>query len=694
MGCGAGVPARDPPPDQECEVFTPAGPAPVPLQEQEPSPDAGDVADAVINIAGNGETNSLQQKSTDSFGEEQEREKVGRTLELFYDEPGHFAPAKALFELRTDELPKKVFITPTAIIDTDACGNQTVNEYTVLKDIGRGAYGKVSLVVSPSEDGTPKLFAMKTCKRNPGAPLTKEGMILLRMDHPHIVGLIEVIDDQDIHKLFLILEYLDGGSIMTLSDDGRTKQPELPEGEAAKFTLQIAWGLEELHSKNMVHRDIKPDNIFVKRDRSVVKIGDLGTALMFKDDNDTLKKTHGTLTFYSPEMCKESAYSGKAADVWAFGVTVYCFIYCEVPFNGSTAMEVFTHIQSADLKFHKRRSVSARLRMFLERMLTKTVLRRITLNEVMQHAWVTGGVGAREMEEVVVPYINEEDASEVPEPKDILFADDVYQVRMMISHLLRDILDLGRCKLETVTDGDEAISKCQYRRYKMVLLDVHMARVSGPEAAAAIREIERAHGWDPVPIVGLTADSCDEVSAQCLAQGMNRVLSKPVRISSMERLCRRYDIPVKRPTETNPDGKIALTSPVDAAKHAYAVAYANFVNEESLLSASARGPNVGKGSLREGEMPASSELSAEQDKAVQDEVAREFGLTRLPTEVRGAASDMLDRNSTRAICKAAKTSRVLAGHDDYTLSVAAIAGVVCVVLSCNAPETSNKDAVR
>lgn len=103
-----------------------------------------------------------------------------------------------------------------------------------------------------------------------------------------------------------------------------------------------------MHANDIVHRDIKPDNLLISKD-DVLKIVDFGVSEMFVKGNDRLKKSAGSPAFMAPELCvtRHGEVSGKAADIWSMGVTLYCLIYGKTPFMSSNIIELYEQIKEA-----------------------------------------------------------------------------------------------------------------------------------------------------------------------------------------------------------------------------------------------------------------------------------------------------------------------------------------------------------
>ena len=149
----------------------------------------------------------------------------------------------------------------------------------------------------------------------------------------------------------------------------------------------MAAGLHYLHANQIIHRDIKPHNIYVAEGLKV-KLGDFGLA---KDvsEADVHQKTVGTFHFLPPECCSPevSSYRGKPADVWGLGLTLYAMVFLQLPFWAEGVAPLFEMILTFQLEL-PRHAYSPAFADLLQRMLEKDPERRITASEILRHPWV------------------------------------------------------------------------------------------------------------------------------------------------------------------------------------------------------------------------------------------------------------------------------------------------------------------
>lgn len=218
------------------------------------------------------------------------------------------------------------------------------------------------------------------------------------LDHICLIRLHEVIDEADGDKLCMIIDYAKYGQIMDWDQDSLKfspcfkGKPQFSEKDIQKILRDCVRGLDYLHKRNIIHRDIKPQNIMLD-ENGIAKIGDFGSAIKFQDGNDTVQNTIGTYQFFSPECCDPEikTFSGKANDIWALGVTLFALIYNELPFWADTELGVLEEIHKTDLKLLDKRHISDGLKRILLRMLDKNLLTRATLDELKKDKWLNEG---------------------------------------------------------------------------------------------------------------------------------------------------------------------------------------------------------------------------------------------------------------------------------------------------------------
>jgi len=270
-----------------------------------------------------------------------------------------------------------------------------VNQYEIIKELGKGSFGKVKLV---KHTETGELFAMKVFNKN---VLRKKRMgmknllqdveweikVMRMLDHPNCMKLYEVLDSLEFHKLYLRVEYAPNGVSMKAEDNEMQECEPLSEEQARSYFQGLIAGLDHLHSKNIIHRDLKPENLLVAGDKTV-KIGDFGTSQVLEGDSDMINKSAGTPAFTAPEACAEGDFSGKAADVWAAGVTLYMFVHGKCPYMSANLVQIFQMIREDPVVISP--SLSPPCIDLLSRMLDKDFTTRITIAEVKSHPWTTG----------------------------------------------------------------------------------------------------------------------------------------------------------------------------------------------------------------------------------------------------------------------------------------------------------------
>eukprot|EP00742_Colponemidia_sp_Colp-10_P002254 GILJ01002408.1.p1 GENE.GILJ01002408.1~~GILJ01002408.1.p1 ORF type:complete len:443 (-),score=66.46 GILJ01002408.1:154-1440(-) len=307
---------------------------------------------------------------------------------------------------------REVKETKTLVKKKNEEGHAQINEYTLVKDLGEGAFGKVKLCVHKDTQVqyAVKIFKKSVLRRKREFKQTEHGMrivdamqdvmreiaIMKKLSHANIVGLHEVIDDDESDKLYMILDFVEGGQVMDWDSDilrylsklpEATAEQTLPEHTARTLFRDVVRGLEYLHRNGIVHRDLKPENLLVTAD-GAVKIADFGVAAVC-EEKEMLKKTEGTYHFVAPECCVGQEFSGRLADIWSLGVTLYVFVCGVLPFFAENLPALFDMIATQPVSIPEH--CSPELRHLLTKLLEKDPNNRYTLELIKNDEWVNGG---------------------------------------------------------------------------------------------------------------------------------------------------------------------------------------------------------------------------------------------------------------------------------------------------------------
>uniref|UniRef100_U3I632 Protein kinase domain-containing protein n=1 Tax=Anas platyrhynchos platyrhynchos TaxID=8840 RepID=U3I632_ANAPP len=223
--------------------------------------------------------------------------------------------------------------------------------------------------------------------KGPIEQVYQEIAILKKLDHPNVVKLVEVLDDPSEDHLSVLCLCSPVMEIPTLKP--------LSEDQARFYFQDLIKGIEYLHYQKIIHRDIKPSNLLVGEDGHV-KIADFGVSNEFKGADALLTNTVGTPAFMAPETLSETRkiFSGKALDVWAMGITLYCFVFGQVMVFGSAGFVLRLHawgwVPVSPLPSPlPRPEVTDFLKDLITRMLDKNPESRISVPEIKLHPWVT-----------------------------------------------------------------------------------------------------------------------------------------------------------------------------------------------------------------------------------------------------------------------------------------------------------------
>ncbi|CAG8440747.1 13597_t:CDS:10, partial [Ambispora gerdemannii] len=264
-------------------------------------------------------------------------------------------------------------------------------KYQIEHEIGSGSFSKVYLAINRETGNTHALKEMRVDRNIDSDTLNKlsqEVVIMKNLRHPYIISLVNSYRKPD--KLWLILEYLDGGDIASFIKKNEDQYHAIAYRTRCQlFARQICEALAYLHSKNIMHRDIQPKNIMITdRNQDKVKIIDFGLAKNYSDDaNDNISNI-GTPTYRAPELFNSSNYN-CAVDMWSFGAVLYHMLNGVPPFPGEFVSEIFHSIQHSEADYSKlEKNQQFRAVDFLKKLLVVNQDSRITAIQALDHDYL------------------------------------------------------------------------------------------------------------------------------------------------------------------------------------------------------------------------------------------------------------------------------------------------------------------
>ena len=210
--------------------------------------------------------------------------------------------------------------------------------YTLIKKLGQGGIGSVYL---GRQDSLGRQVAIKIMSPHLASDsafvkrFMREARISAQLDHPNIVRAIDFGESESIY--FFVMEYIEGNSLQRILQN----QGIIPEKRACEIILQVTYALEYAQKYNLVHRDIKPDNIMITND-GVVKLCDMGLAKICSTD---LSMTNtgaimGTPNYIAPEQAMDIKDVDSRADIYSLGVSFYHLLSGKLPFQGDTLLNI------------------------------------------------------------------------------------------------------------------------------------------------------------------------------------------------------------------------------------------------------------------------------------------------------------------------------------------------------------------
>lgn len=215
--------------------------------------------------------------------------------------------------------------------------------YQITKPLGHGGMGEVYLARHTKLDifRAIKILLPRIAAKDPvfATRFMREARLAIQIQHPNIINVMDADYDSNLNIYYIVMEYVDGGTVRNMI----RKNGPYQEREALTIIRSVVTALEEAEKRNIVHRDIKPDNIMLTKNNEV-KLADLGIAKSVSEHGDTNvtmpEVLIGTPAYVAPEQAKDPQHVDSRADIYSLGVTLYEMLTGEKPYKGKTTLEI------------------------------------------------------------------------------------------------------------------------------------------------------------------------------------------------------------------------------------------------------------------------------------------------------------------------------------------------------------------
>ncbi|XP_063036852.1 serine/threonine-protein kinase PAK 3-like [Melospiza melodia melodia] len=269
---------------------------------------------------------------------------------------------------------------------------QPTGKYTAFEELGRGGFGAVYKALDTSS-GQQVAIKIMSLEEEMSEELAANEILAMRDNRsPNIVTYLDsyLVDAE----LWLAMEFMDGGTLFDV-----LRAVYLEEGQIGAVCRECLQGLHFLHSRQVIHRDIKSCNVLVGTDGSV-KLGDFGLCAQLSPEHSKRSSSVGTPSWMAPEVVRGEAY-GPKVDIWSLGIMGLEMVEGEAPYQREARLRVFELLErNGPPKLQNPRHHSALLRDFLRCCLQADEDRRWSAQEL--HPFVTSGDPASSLAALII----------------------------------------------------------------------------------------------------------------------------------------------------------------------------------------------------------------------------------------------------------------------------------------------------
>ena len=217
-------------------------------------------------------------------------------------------------------------------LDIDDFPKEISSKYEIIQEIGRGAFSIVYKVKSKENNN---IYCLKKINTKKTKDKENEINILSNLSHPNLIKCFFSFYNSE--NIYIIMDFCEFGDLFSLLQSVKKKKVFVNEDIIWNIAIQVLVGLNYLHSKKIIHRDIKLLNLFMTKDKKI-KIGDMGMSIIF-DEDELIHSRVGTPLYIAPELVKKEKYDYKI-DIWSLGCSLYHLAKTVPPFTDENLIKL------------------------------------------------------------------------------------------------------------------------------------------------------------------------------------------------------------------------------------------------------------------------------------------------------------------------------------------------------------------
>jgi len=260
-------------------------------------------------------------------------------------------------------------------IEKEKFPDEISSKYEIIQEIGRGAFSIVYKVKSKEDNN---IYCLKKINMKKTKDKESEINILSNLNHPNLIKFYYSFANEE--GIYIIMEFCQYGDLYSLLQSVKKKKVYVNEDIIWDVAMQTLLGLEYLHSKQIIHRDIKLLNLFMTKDKKI-KIGDMGMSVHVEEGEMIISRV-GTPLYIAPELVKKEKYDYKI-DIWSFGCSLYHLAKTSPPFNDENLIKLGNSIIN-EQPAHLPSCYSNKLYEFILLLMTKNKNKRPSAHEALK----------------------------------------------------------------------------------------------------------------------------------------------------------------------------------------------------------------------------------------------------------------------------------------------------------------------